>query len=338
MKNKFYIFFSWQSDVPRNKGYIDKKIKAAKAEILAMPEMAGVEIEYDHSTMNRSGSPDIVDTIHEKINVCDVFIADVTPITSIDTRDADREKLIPNPNVMTEAGFALKAIGDKRIILLMREDTGRIDDLPFDIRHRRVTLFPNDPAKKNEFTLTSFILKAIEYSRSYQAEEHQAKEVQHDSNIFRGLSKTIGDEQRFLNTVSTVAASREISRADFYLLDSITEYIGKPENEFIIPELQTLAHDLRKGIKALIAITGKYYSPSQVRWKGKEPDMTPEEIAEADAQSFYVWIDRAAGEYLEDAKYYKQDREIQDGLGSAYDQIISAYRQFRMEIKRTLFI
>lgn len=224
MKNKFYIFFSWQSDVPRNKGYIDKKIKAAKAEILAMPEMAGVEIEYDHSTMNRSGSPDIVDTIHEKINVCDVFIADVTPITSIDTRDADREKLIPNPNVMTEAGFALKAIGNKRIILLMREDTGRIDDLPFDIRHRRVTLFPNDPARREGFSLTPFILKAIEYSQSCQVEEYQAQEVQHDTKIFRSLSETIGDEQRFLDTVSTVASSRQISRADYYLFDSITEY------------------------------------------------------------------------------------------------------------------
>lgn len=338
MKNKFYIFFSWQSDVPRNKGYIDKKIKAAKAEILAMPEMAGVEIEYDHSTMNRSGSPDIVDTIHEKINVCDVFIADVTPITSIDTRDADREKLIPNPNVMTEAGFALKAIGNKRIILLMREDTGRIDDLPFDIRHRRVTLFPNDPARKEGFSLTPFILKAIEYSQSCQVEEYQAQEVQHDTKIFRSLSETIGDEQRFLDTVSTVASSRQISRADYYLFDSITEYIGKPENEFIIPELQTLAHDLRKGIEALTAITGKYYSPSRMRWKVIESDMTPEEITEANAQSFYVWIDKAAGEYLDDAEYYRQDREIQDGLGSAYDQIISAYRQFRMEIKRNLFI
>ena len=42
MKNNFYIFFSWQSDVPGNKRFIDKKIKDAKAEILAMPEMAGV--------------------------------------------------------------------------------------------------------------------------------------------------------------------------------------------------------------------------------------------------------------------------------------------------------
>lgn len=40
MKNKFYIFFSWQSDVPDNKSFINRKIKEAIAEIKSLPEMS----------------------------------------------------------------------------------------------------------------------------------------------------------------------------------------------------------------------------------------------------------------------------------------------------------
>ena len=114
MKNKFYIFFSWQSDVPNNRFFIDRKIKEAIAKIKGLPGMSGCNITYDHSTQNRSGSPDIISTVHSKINQCDVFIADITPIVSIESRDDDKEKLIPNPNVMEESGFALRAIGENR--------------------------------------------------------------------------------------------------------------------------------------------------------------------------------------------------------------------------------
>lgn len=338
MKTEFYIFFSWQSDVAGNRNYIDKKIKDAISEILNMPQMNGIKITYDHSTQNRSGSPAIAETIHEKINMCDVFIADVTPVTSLSEKNADGEKLIPNPNVMTEAGFALRAIGDKRIILLMRKNTGKIDDLPFDIRHRRITLFPNDAAKKQAFSLTTMIRSAIEYSQSYQAEEHQDREVKHDSNIFKGLANEIGDGKNFIDTVSRITSCTQISRSEYNLFDKITAYIENPDNQFIIPELNSLATDLYKGIKALTLITAQYYSPSRTWWVSPDSDMTPEEVADADNRSFYVWIDKASGEYLDEETYRKKLSLITKGLGDAYDQIIKAYWQFRQEVKRNLFI
>lgn len=338
MKNKFYIFFSWQSDVPGNRSYIDKKIKAAITEIKKMPEMKGIEIDYDHSTQNRAGSPDIVETIHEKINNCDVFIADITPITAINTGENNGEKLIPNPNVMTEAGFALRAIGNNRIILLMRSDKGNIDDLPFDIRHRRVTLFPNDVKEKSRFSLTSMTLAAIEYSRSYKADEHQDKEVRHDTGIFLGLRNAIGDEGRFLNTVSRVASDTRISKAEYDLFETITTYIGKPEHEFIIPKLQSLAANLRDGINAMTTVTAKYYAPSRKWWVSVTPDMTPEEVSEAKYHSYYVWVDTAAGEYLDSELYNRTLRIIMNSLGKAYNQIIEAYTQLRKEVKQNLFI
>src|SRR5262249_230832 len=42
-----------------------------------------------------------------------------------------------NPNVAIELGFALHAVGWKRCLMVLNEAYGTIDDLPFDVRHRR---------------------------------------------------------------------------------------------------------------------------------------------------------------------------------------------------------
>ena len=66
--------------------------------------------------------------------------------------------------------------------------------------------------------------------------------------------------------------------------------------------------------------------------------MTPEEVADADNRSFYVWIDKASGEYLPDEIYHEQYQSIMEGLNNAYELITKAYLQFRQEVKRNLFI
>lgn len=47
----------------------------------------------------------------------------------------------PNPNVMIELGYAIKSLDWDRIILLYDKDFGEIEELPFDINHRRITSF-----------------------------------------------------------------------------------------------------------------------------------------------------------------------------------------------------
>jgi hypothetical protein len=44
-------------------------------------------------------------------------------------------KLVPNPNVMGEYGFALRSKTVQRILLAMNTAFGPPDGLPFDLRH-----------------------------------------------------------------------------------------------------------------------------------------------------------------------------------------------------------
>ena len=129
------IFWSWQSDLParETRGLIREALTAAIAEVAAeMDEAARPEI--DHDTRGVAGSPDIVATILSKIEKAAVFVADVTPITI-----SDSGKHVANPNVLIELGYAKRALGTERVILVWNTAfTGaRPEDLPFDMRHRR---------------------------------------------------------------------------------------------------------------------------------------------------------------------------------------------------------
>ena len=126
------IFYSWQSDVGNSRNFMSECIKKLN---IKLPEIASVEITRD--TEGIPGSPDIGNTIFEKIDNCDIFIADVTIINA----KTDVGRLTPNPNVMLELGYAIKALGWDRIILLYNKDESDVEKLPFDINHQRMTGF-----------------------------------------------------------------------------------------------------------------------------------------------------------------------------------------------------
>lgn len=335
MKNKFYIFFSWQSDVKGNVCFIHRKINNAVKEIAALPEMNGCTVEYDHSTQNRSGSPEIVSTIHEKINKCDVFIGDVTPIANIKGKEAGSEKLIPNPNVMAEAGFALRAIGEYRIILLMRSDMGKADGLPFDIRHRRINCFSLED--KPKLNLTDFILEAIRYSRKHQDNIYEQNTITHDSEVYKALQKLIMDEKTFMETNEYIVNNQQISCWELKYFDCIEEFLKQQENVFLLSELQEKAIQLKKAIHNLTSFTGTQFSPMKSRWV-LDPDLTAEQLIEAERNSYYSWIDRAAGEILPEEEYDKLSDEIIKGLLFHTNNIVKAYSEFRSSIRVNLFL
>jgi len=108
-----------------------------------------VEPVVDRDTQGIPGAPDIASTIFAKITVADVFVADV----SIIVRNENRAT--PNPNVLIELGYALKTLGHERVVLVFNEEFGRIEELPFDLRTRRVLAYrmpaegtPKGPERK----------------------------------------------------------------------------------------------------------------------------------------------------------------------------------------------
>ena len=140
MKN---IFFSWQSDLDSktHRSFIEKCIKKSIRTINKNDDLH-IYMEYDRDTKGLLGTPDISSAIFEKISKSTLFVADISNIASSEKRST------PNPNVLIELGFAVNALGWDKIICLFDINTGEIEELPFDIRQKRVLAY--NPSRENE--------------------------------------------------------------------------------------------------------------------------------------------------------------------------------------------
>lgn len=162
MNKKCTIFYSWQSDMKVSRNFIsdclDKLRKKIKNIILC---------DIDRDTQGLAGAPDIGDSIYEKIDSADIFIADVTIING----DYAGRKT-PNPNVMIELGYAIKSLGWDRIILLYDKDFGEIEEFPFDINHRRITSFTLESCEEKA-KMRDYVLSCITATIQILEQEHR---------------------------------------------------------------------------------------------------------------------------------------------------------------------
>lgn len=161
------VFWSWQSDYDENscryfvRDALNEAIKltadAMKLEPAARPSL-------DHDTKGAKGMVDIKSIILSKIERCSLFVADLTPIGK-----TEAGKWIPNPNVMIELGWAMHAPGVEHVIPILNLAPGcEVEDLPFDIRGRRVirySLAPKSTSVERKAELAKLVpqlRKAIE--------------------------------------------------------------------------------------------------------------------------------------------------------------------------------
>jgi hypothetical protein len=167
------IFYSWQSDLPNktNRSFIQEALEKAIREIARDTDLENADrpetenqLELDKDTKGVTGSPPIVETILGKIEKATIFIPDLTFVCSSDKRQT------PNPNVLIEYGYALKVLGHSRIIPIMNEAYGKVNEhsLPFDMKHlrwpRTYDLPDNaDPDKKKTemINLVKYLVKEI---------------------------------------------------------------------------------------------------------------------------------------------------------------------------------
>lgn len=151
------VFFSWQSDsLPEtNSGAIRAALKrASKAIKIKSPTL---NILLDEATRNTSGSPNIADKILEKIDAADIYIADITTVTS---KRAKRPSA--NPNVLIELGYAVAQVGWDRIILLFNDAIGKFpSDLPFDIIQNRVSKYSIAPGVSGNLSGKKEVLEKL---------------------------------------------------------------------------------------------------------------------------------------------------------------------------------
>lgn len=146
------IFYSWQSDLPNSttRGLIQSSIEQA-----VRYTSHTTEVVADRDTQGVFGSPDIVETIFSKINDCDIFIADVSAVTTYNVLDSEgnptgRIKATPNPNVLLELGYAVHVLGWENVICIMNDDYSNGGEIPFDIEHHRLTKYSLEHREKAE--------------------------------------------------------------------------------------------------------------------------------------------------------------------------------------------
>lgn len=121
------LFFSWQSDIPENKKLLRKILQEVCKDL---------NIEYTDDTRDETGGGHVVDALLRKIENSHIFVGDITIIGQAINSD----KLI-NSNVAYELGYAEAKLTRASLLLVMNEEYGTYEDMPFDLGKRIITRF-----------------------------------------------------------------------------------------------------------------------------------------------------------------------------------------------------
>jgi hypothetical protein len=140
----FVVFYCWQDQLDKklHRFLIRDAINSAIGRIQQdLPDEIDLALRLDCDTANRAGAIDIANTILEKIQSSSMIVADVTPVI----QDTTSGRYYPNPNVMLELGYGARALGWSKVVGIYNNHTAndpiKPEDLPFDIRHRRLSSY-----------------------------------------------------------------------------------------------------------------------------------------------------------------------------------------------------
>lgn len=129
----FVVFYAWQSDrLERLNRHLIRFALNLAAKNISDDRGIDVHVRIDADTEGVLGHVPVTETILKKIDACDAFVPDLTFVAETETG-----KLIPNPNVMLEYGYALRAKSHSVMIPVMNVAYGPAEKLPFDMGHLR---------------------------------------------------------------------------------------------------------------------------------------------------------------------------------------------------------
>ena len=167
--NKYRLFFSWQSEDTKSKRTLEVALEKAVDTL----NDKGIYLEIDHSTLGVPGMPSIDQTILRKIDACDIFLADLTPVCNyIQNLGGGQQvtKELPNPNVLLELGYAMSALGVGYVIVTAHQGKWIPANMPFDINHHKIYCFTSSNCE-----LSSRILDVINYIKRNGKHRHLDK-------------------------------------------------------------------------------------------------------------------------------------------------------------------
>jgi len=147
------VFYSWQSDLPdkTNKVAIRKALQKSKKNF-------SEKIVLDEATREMPGSGSIPDSIREKIEASDIFVADITTVIAT---EAGRKS--PNPNVVFELGYAVAHLGWSRVVMMTNLAFAKVQDAPFDFDRHRISTYTlaEDAKSNNQDKLNALVKSAL---------------------------------------------------------------------------------------------------------------------------------------------------------------------------------
>src|SRR5690606_8634168 len=193
MSKEITVFYSWQSDHRKSSNYINSAInKAIKAVKNKLSNEINLEINLDRDISNRSGSPQIAQTIFDKISQCDIFICDVSLINNTWWNRILKSRLTSNPNVLIELGYAVNCLGWERAICVNNVEFGPNELLPFDIRGHRITSFDNKniDSRKNLVSTLSIAIKTIIEDYEKIVDRHKSDDLKQKDRLLLDRKST----------------------------------------------------------------------------------------------------------------------------------------------------
>lgn len=300
------IFYSWQSDSPSNtnRNFISAALEKAIEEI-HKDETTDIDPVIDRDTLGLAGSPDISQSIFSKIDMASVFVCDVSII------DSKAARPTPNPNVLIELGYAVKSLGWNRVIMAMNTELGKPEDLPFDLRSKRVLAYCIASEAEEKSPARNALAKKFVAALKTIFENHgpltkpedevtnpAASRIRDtDSKLFERLKETLPSKGSisFIDEQNMAGFSWPLSKLD--QLKNFYHEWGDAEHEFIDQDMEALRSKLHKLTDDYLGQIAANTFPAN----NPERQTVPSEWEEKNPKHFFEVVDKlheTAGEIV----------------------------------------
>ncbi len=138
------LFCSWQTETPPKTGrqFIRDALREAAEQLqfaadIAEPDRYRRQLDQDGERV--PGDPELVRGILQQIEACALLVADVTAVgrssSGTDGADAGGGSGLIDSDVAIELGYALRALGEHRLLRVFNAHYGRLEELSFNVRN-----------------------------------------------------------------------------------------------------------------------------------------------------------------------------------------------------------
>ena len=252
---QFRIFYSWQSDYEKSKNIIDDTLR----NVVRCMKVKNISINIEQGG-GGTGFVNIEDAVRQKIRMCDIFVGDITPVTSY--QSGKNEKKVPNSNVMYELGIATESMGAENIIVVaINNGDWKFETLPFDVNHSsfvKINDNKDDAIKLLSNQLLNVIKSVIQKARKSNDGYFAPWTLQKNINSGKFLPDTYLEDIDILEKVRCFVEPIKyydkvveyLERCDFTLFN-MGKIVREPKTPF---RLSLKPYDLRSQIKDVYSI------------------------------------------------------------------------------------